>query len=267
MLASVAPTPNPAANTRKISIPAGVLGHWLAEIDDPAELKVTLRAVAVLAPEPNRRGVPPSLTLYDLLGDSILRQVSVLRDDGAIRQALAASLHRGTLVATRDRGEIRFFLNDDCCRRYFDKAGLSTLTATDAVGHQQAEMASIGSHSAVPTALPRANIFTLYEQHIGTFGHSMAEQLKAAEKEYPAAWIEYAFSIASEHNARSWSYVNTILRRLVREGLPNGAVVANEHGKFRNDSETNRREAVLEQYRRLFGQPEWESRERNPDGS
>ena len=258
---------NPNAPTsfgRRIPVPANALGEWLAEIDDLAELKVTLRAVAMLAPEPNRRGVPPSLSLYDLLDDGILRRTAVLQSDEAIRQALAGALKHRTLVAARCRGEVRFFLNDDHCRQHLEKMRLSELAPADAVECQAYKMATTASESTVKTDDGRANIFTLYERHIGTLGHGVAEQLKAAEEEYPAAWIEYAFSIAAEHKARSWSYVNTILRRLVREGLPGDTVVAHEHGKPRDDSDANRRSEYVDQYRRLFGPLPWESGDDEP---
>lgn len=249
----------PISLGRRIPVPANALSEWLVEIDDLAELKVTLRAVALLAPEPNRRGVPPSLSLYDLLDDRILQRTAILQSDEAIRQALAGALKHGTLVAARCLGEVRFFLNDDHCRQHLEKMRLTALAPADAVECQTHKMASTVSEPTVKTAPRRANIFTLYEQHIGTFGHGVAEQLKAAEEEYPAAWIEYAFSIAAEHKARSWSYVNTILRRLVREGLPGDKVVAHEHGKFGSDSEADRRAEYMDQYRRLFGSLPWES--------
>lgn len=251
------------ANARRIPVPAAALGPWLAEIDDPTELKATLRAVALLAEGTHRRGVPPSVSLYDLLDDPFLAQGCA---GGTVRRGLAAALNRGTLLAARHRGEVCLFLNDDAGRRHLERAALRPLPPSDVLDGL-AESAPIQQMPQTQSDAGRANIFSLYEKHIGPYGHSIAEQLKAAEEEYPASWIEYAFSIASEHNARSWSYVNTILRRLVREGLPDGAVVANEYGKFRNDSETNRREAVLEQYRRLFGRPGWESREGDPNGS
>ena len=262
MLSTVTTTPNSAANSRRISIPAGALGQWLADIDDPAELKVTLRTVAILAPEPHRRGIPPSLSLYDLLDDKILRKVHILETDGAIRQALAAALHRGTLVAVRHQGEIRFLLNDDHCRQFLHKMRLPALSENDVINREVDETSTISANTTISPSAQRANIFALHEEHIGTYGYWDAEQMKAAEKEYPAPWIEYAFSIASKHNARSWSYVNTILRRMVRDGLPDAMVTSNEHGKFGNDSQADCREELLEQYRRLFGRPDWES----PDG-
>jgi DNA replication protein DnaD len=46
----------------------------------------------------------------------------------------------------------------------------------------------------------------------------MAEELREAEKEYPADWIADAFKIAVENNKRSWSYVRKILTRWQTEG-------------------------------------------------
>lgn len=254
------------ANARRIPIPAAALSQWLADIDDLAELKVTLRALALLAEEPRRRSIPPSIALEDLLDDPVLAEAQLSGVENSAISSLAAAVDRGTVVAIRDAGSMRVLLNDEDCQRYVLTGGVTLLTAAELTREADVD-APEPLPQPTPTGEPRANIFALYEQHIGPYGHSIAEQLRAAEEEYPAAWIEYAFSIASEHHARSWSYVNTILRRLVREGLPDGAVVANEYGKLGNDSETNSREAVLEQYRRLFGRPNWESRNEEPDGT
>ena len=62
------------ANARRIPIPAAALGPWLAEIENPEELRVTLRVVAILAEGASRGGVPPSVSLEDLLDDPFLAQ-------------------------------------------------------------------------------------------------------------------------------------------------------------------------------------------------
>ncbi|MYC33666.1 MAG: hypothetical protein F4X64_10870 [Chloroflexi bacterium] len=243
-------------DARRIPVPAAALEQWLAEIDDPGELKVTLRVVVMLAVEPTRGGTPPSLSLDDLLDDGALRRATELGNDGTIRRALAAALSRETLLAIRTGGEYRIWINDERAREYLEKAGLTPLEPSDitGLGADQAP-APLGAMSATPL---RSNIIALYEQHIGTFGHSMAEQLREADNDYPAAWIEYAFSIAAEHKARSWSYVETILRRLVREGLPDRMVNSNEHGESGNDPEANRRAKFLDSYRRRHGRLPWE---------
>ena len=250
-------------DARRIPVPAAALEEWLAEIDDPAELKVALRVAGLLAAEPIRRNVPPSLSLDEVLDDDILRRATRLGSDSAIRQALAAALRRETLVATQVGGEVRLFLNDERCDEYLVKMQLPRLRAPDVAPLPIDETAAIGDQHTVPVTPRLANIFALYERHISTFGYSTAEQLKAAEEEYPMKWFEYAFATASEHGARSWSYVNTILRRLVREGLPEGTIDSHEHGKLGIDSEADSRTELLDQYRRLFGRPPWESENRD----
>jgi len=59
---------------------------------------------------------------------------------------------------------------------------------------------------------PRPNSFKLYEQAIGTLTTTIAEKLKAAEKDYPPEWIAWAFDVAATQNKRSWAYVEACLR-------------------------------------------------------
>jgi DnaD/phage-associated family protein len=66
----------------------------------------------------------------------------------------------------------------------------------------------------------RPLIFSLYEQNIGTLAGMMIDELKDAEKTYPAEWIPLAFKEAVDHNARSWKYVATILRSWKEKGAP-----------------------------------------------
>ena len=62
----------------------------------------------------------------------------------------------------------------------------------------------------------------LYEQNIGLLTPMVAEELKEAEKLYPAAWIEEAFREASSLNKRSWRYIERILERWSTEGKNSG---------------------------------------------
>ena len=80
------------ANARRIPIPAAALGEWLADIDDIIELKVTLRALALLADEPQRRSIPPSIALEDLLDDRVLGRGSGRRKVDGERAAAEEAL-------------------------------------------------------------------------------------------------------------------------------------------------------------------------------
>ena len=254
-------------DARRIPVPAAALEQWLAEIDDPGELKVTLRVVAMLAAEPTRRGLPPSLSLDVLLEDGTLWRSADLGSDDVIRKALAGALRRETLVAVRVAGDIRLLGNDERVQEYLVKTGLAPLKASDIGGVDVTE--ATGSEFAKPAkrSASRANIFSLYEQHIGTFGHGAAEQLKAAEEEYPASWIEEAFEIANDQNVRNWAYVHAILRRWLKEGKPDIAPrtagwqrdQSHDYGKPRHDTATDRRKRNLDDYRERYGRLPWES--------
>jgi DnaD/phage-associated family protein len=65
----------------------------------------------------------------------------------------------------------------------------------------------------------RPNIFSIYEREIGPLTPFVAEDLKAAEKDYPIEWIEAAIREAVANNVRKWSYIMGILRRWKKEGL------------------------------------------------
>ena len=252
-------------NARRIPVPAVALDHWLAEVDDPAELKVALRVVALLGPEPVRGGVPPSVSLDDVLDDGTLRRVSGLGTDESIRNALAGSLLRGMLVAAQVQGDTRIWFNDDRTAEHLARSGFTALepSAIAGVASLPEEVAAAGPPSAQES---RANIFALYETHIGTFGHGMAEQLRAAEDEYPTSWIEEAFSIASGQNVRSWGYVHAILRRWLQEGKPVTSVGAqgtqrerrHDDGEPGHDPAEDSRTGYLESYRRRYGRLPWE---------
>ena len=94
-----------------------------------------------------------------------------------------------------------------------------------------------GLEGKVPAvlALERPNIFKLYEENIGPLTPLISDTLHDAELAYPAEWIEDAFKIAVQANARSWRYVETILKRWKEKGRDD------EH---RRDSEKDSRSYV-----------------------
>ena len=255
------------ANARRIPIPAAALSRWLADIADIAELKVTLRALALLADEPRRRSVPPSIALEDLLDDPVLADAQLSGLENHALNGLAAAVARGTLAAVRDAGAMRVLLHDADCRRYLETAGVTELTAADLTGLAGPDLLEPFSRSPT-TSEPRANIFALYEQHIGPYGHGVAEQLRAAEEEYPAEWIADAIAVAAERNARSWRYVDAVLRGWKQERQTrSGAGItdqtrdtSHEHGEPGSDTapDSLARYPYLESYWRRHGRLPWE---------
>ena len=96
----------------------------------------------------------------------------------------------------------------------------------------------------VGLVVERPNIFVLYEQNIGSLTPLIADQLRDAEEEYPAAWIEEAIGIAVNNNVRRWAYVMRILERWKEEG---------KHDATRGgDTERNRRRYVEGKYRDII---------------
>jgi acyl-CoA thioester hydrolase len=64
----------------------------------------------------------------------------------------------------------------------------------------------------------RPNAFTLYERNMGMLTPLIADELRQAEENYPAEWIEEAFREAVSSNKRSWKYVRAVLERWRVEG-------------------------------------------------
>lgn len=62
------------------------------------------------------------------------------------------------------------------------------------------------------SAQKQKNIFQFYSENIGPLTPFISDALQDAEKRYPANWIEAAFKIAVERNARNWKYIDAILR-------------------------------------------------------
>ena len=70
----------------------------------------------------------------------------------------------------------------------------------------------LGNPAGHPSA-DKPNIFSLYEDNIGSLAPILAEEMKEAEERYPWEWIREAFRIAAVENKRNWRYVAGILRR------------------------------------------------------
>jgi len=69
----------------------------------------------------------------------------------------------------------------------------------------------------------RPGIFELYEQNVGVITPLLAEQLAEAERLYPPAWIEEAFTEAVSYNKRNWKYISRILETWAAKGRDDGA--------------------------------------------
>ncbi len=194
-------------------LPDLFFSELLPLIGDLAELKVTLHVLWRLY---HKKGTHQYLTQAELLGDgTLLHSLQPLAEapEEALREGLRQAVARGTLLHLEDpkSGEHVYLANSARGRRSLEQALLGEWTPTGG---------AVWVQPAAP--LERPNIFELYEQNIGLLQPIIAEELKEAGQTYPADWIEDAFRIAVENNARNWKYIRRILERWASEGKDSG---------------------------------------------
>jgi DnaD/phage-associated family protein len=179
-------------------------------IDHLAELKVTLYAFWALA---QREGQVRYLRLTDFLNDTAfikgLGPTTPMATD-ALLEGIERAVARGTFL----------HVNVESADGIIDLYFLNTEKGRAAVeGITRGEWRPSPDDEAPITLLvERPNVFVLYEQNIGALTPMIVEELRDAEKIYPARWIEEAIKLAVENNVRRWRYVATILERWRQEG-------------------------------------------------
>jgi|SRR5438105_925857 len=195
----------PSGRVRVTPLPDLFFSELLPQIDDLAELKVSLHVYWRLA----HRKSPLCLSLSELRADALLRRS--LNGHG-LADALARAARRGTLIEVRMQqpaGAVEpwYFANTPAGRR-------------EAAQARAGKLGLGGSAASAPPAetRERPNIFALYEQHVGMLTPLVAEQLKEASQTYAPQWVEEAFAIAAQRDKRSWRYVEAILQRWAQEG-------------------------------------------------
>lgn len=236
----------PSGKNPFVPIPEIFFTVLLPEIEDSAELKVTLHLFWLLA---QKQGNPRCVSGNDLLADHVLLRGLKRRGDprsseDRLQQGLELALARGTLLRINlrlvsegdEQAEVIewYFFNTPRSRKVVH--GLQggqilpvRLFKTEGEQiEQESEMAvtaATRTHTnrtekarTVQVQVERPNIFVLYEQNIGLLSPLIADQLKDAADQYPPEWIEAAFREAVQHNKRNWSYISAILRRWETEG-------------------------------------------------
>lgn len=234
-------------------VPDPVLGILLEQIQDLAELKVTLRGFWLAN---QKKGELRAIGLDEFLNDKVLVQglSKVCQSpQEAIRHGLDLAVKRQTFLVCQPNPSSPdaklYAVNTESDRRALAKLQATGELSSELPGQSEIDaepyVAASGEH--------KPNIFSLYENNIGTISPMLAERLKEAEELYPSVWINEAFQIAVTQNKRSWAYISAILRRWVDEGRGDG-----ESGRHsQKDNPTNH----LEEYRQLRGHLPWESRD------
>ena len=200
------------------SIPNVFFSTLLPQISDIAELKVTLHIFWSLY---RKRGYPRFTTYGELLSNASL--MSSLREgtkspDEVLRKALEMAIKRGTIlhiVLDRDEApEDIYFLNTESDNQIIAKIqnGEFHLPGLKTKGHAYIDV----------EAEERPDIFTLYEQNIGMLTPMIADELREADRIYPADWIHDAIKEAVALNKRNWRYISAILERWTSEGRKDG---------------------------------------------
>jgi DnaD/phage-associated family protein len=218
----------PAGKVRFSRIPDLFFQKLLPEIDNLNELKVTLYALWRLG---RMEGSFRYAQLSDFSEDrNFMRGLGgdVEDADKALRDALEGAVKRGTLLMA----EVE--LEDGKRKFYF----LNTVRGQAAIkGIDRGDWKPSGDpQTPIELMLERPNIYRLYEEHIGPLTPHIADTLREAETEYPIQWIEEAVGIAVENNARSWRYIDAILRSWQEKGK--------DERKYRGDSEKDRRKYI-----------------------
>ena len=192
-------------------MPAPLLGSLLAQIDDMAEFKCTLRAVALLS---QKRGYPRFVTLQELQADESL----VAGDSGRGRNTASRADREGSGNAVR-RGTLAFAIvnADGKSQPIFGLNSEFDRTALEKAASQPPPWSGTNQEPPDPS-VERPNVFELYEQNIGMMSPMIADALLEAEEMYPQEWIEDAISEAVQQNVRSWRYISRILERWEHEG-------------------------------------------------
>ncbi len=198
---------NPGAG---VEIPEEFFRDVVPRLRDLAEVKLMLQIFWLLSKQRGSGRRYCHVTISDLAEDKkFLAGIARSSGEGAriLPQALSQAVVHGLLLAAdvnlEGRRETWYFLNDP--------VGREAITRLAEEG-PEAILAGEEEEHPVP------NIFALYEENIGMIQPLLAEELKDAAREYPPAWIEEAFRIAAENNARRWSYVRAILERWRTEG-------------------------------------------------
>ena len=197
-------------------IPNFFFSAVLPQINDIRELKTTLHVLAALY---RKRGYPRFVTYPELMGNASL--MNSLRGetkppDEVLRQSLEMAAKRGTiihLVLERDGvSEDFYLLNTESDRKIAEK-----------IQNGELKLSGIKAGGQTYVAVEeQPDIFTLYEQNVGMLTPIIAEELREAEKLYPANWIREAIKEAVSLNKRSIRYIVRILERWAAEGKSDG---------------------------------------------
>lgn len=201
------------ANSQKTAIPNVFFTQLLPQIKDAAELRIVLHVFWAVQ---QKKGSPRFVTFRELLGDKTL--APSLGQDlpervEALESGLRGAVERGVLISTRVEAE---GLGHEIYM-------LNTLENTRAMERMSSGGISV---PAVPIEVSgdyaKPSIFSLYENNIGPLTPLISEEIEAALRQFSEEWIREAVQEAVRYEARSWRYIEAILRKWKTEGKTGG---------------------------------------------
>jgi len=177
------------------AVPDTFFRELLSQIDDPAELKVTLfflwRVQHMEGP-------------FRALCQADFEEKTLGLNADEVAMGLEKAVQRGSMLKAEHDADVFYFLNSPRGR-----------AAAEAFARGDwRESARIMSAPVVE----RPNLFQLYEENIGPLTPMIADMLKDAEETYSDEWIAEALEIAVSRNIRNWKYVEAILKRWKEKG-------------------------------------------------
>lgn len=189
-----------------VPLPAEFFTAVLPSISSPAELKVTLHIFWAVS---RQRGRAKRVDWETLLADETLTQglraISALRPAAELlEEGLARAVERGSIlhVVSAEAGRaVNWYLVN---------------TAANRAWAERQHGARLEPTASLPPPAP--GIFALYEQNIGLLTPMLVEELREADRKYPAQWLEEAVRAAVEANIRNWRYIRRILERWEADG-------------------------------------------------
>ena len=187
-------------------VPSQFFEELLPDIDTLAELKVTTFSFHLLN---QFEGEPRFLFREDFSEqEEFMKGLSTDPEEAEalLDEGLSAAEERGTLLKALYNDKAIYFLNSPKGRNGLERLEDGSWIPNSFV------------HLNVQTEIFRPTIFKLYEENIGPLTPMIADILRDCEKEYPYEWISDAVQEAVMANARSWRYIESILKNWRENG-------------------------------------------------
>ncbi len=192
------------------TLPAQFFSELLPQIDDEAELRVTLYALYAIG---RRKGALRAVRVSQLASEEPLRRaLAGCGGDAALAPALERAVARGSLLTLAlEDGDTLCFVNTHAGRRNRERLRSGALAPPPGVRVAAPRDEPPGSGTDAPARV--------YEQEIGALTPAITDALDAAAERWPADWIVRALRLAARHNVRRWAYAESVLRRWEAEGI------------------------------------------------